>query len=789
MNDRDFSLSSVGWGYRDIFTKTIERLFAEGYLGPEREEITRQIFSLLKCSEENLYDHVLKEFLDSLTGESAWIFDLPAIFGEIIRTGSTFSQAKMFYGIEFYRILKDGGFGDSPERVQFLLSWIKKLAKIDIELAFSFLKGYQMLLSRMQLSEIVRYIEKGIDTFRDSTRNGLRFMEGKLAVSEEAIVDLTRETRLEDVSESMERLVKMLTGRNIPLEPHSDGGNLESKSSSFICLHRWIFLPERIRRFSHQNENKKRYVLIIVVASALYRCMSFPNLHGQAGFSTIGDLPGIGPGFANRNILAIAEYARAVTYIVRQWPGATQLIQKAVEDELYPPSGTAGPEALLYTLLTAVLSVHDDGCEKSARRLATLAGESVDILQNWNNLTIDSGSLLSDLIRKYPGLSERALPAVSFLPDFFYPVETGEAGSSMSDQSVESTDTMAGDAAVGDTAIGDAALGDTEAAELLLRQCGDETQPQGDEVDEDDLQRPHPLFCYDEWSSDEWSSDEGGYLRKHCSLYEEKPDSEDSWQMPAVSFEQVDQVRRVFEALRPAASNKVKKLSDGDVINYDLLAQYLIDSRVDPAPKIDFYERFIIDRRDLSVTVLLDISGSTDEETEGQKILDIEKHAALILGQGLTSLGDRFSVCGFSSNGRMNCGYCVYKDFDEEWDQNSLGRLYAAVPSSSTRIGVALRHAGYRLGRESTRRRLIMLITDGRPMDQGYDPETRYAQHDVRMACEENRRVGIQTFCVSTMENSRVDMEIMFPEKRFVILKNIAELPRVLPRLYIRLTT
>lgn len=28
-------------------------------------------------------------------------------------------------------------------------------------------------------------------------------------------------------------------------------------------------------------------------------------------------------------------------------------------------------------------------------------------------------------------------------------------------------------------------------------------------------------------------------------------------------------------------------------------------------------------------------------------------------------------------------------------------------------------------------------------MDQDYDPHTRYAQHDVRMACEENARLWI----------------------------------------------
>ena len=67
-------------------------------------------------------------------------------------------------------------------------------------------------------------------------------------------------------------------------------------------------------------------------------------------------------------------------------------------------------------------------------------------------------------------------------------------------------------------------------------------------------------------------------------------------------------------------------------------------------------------------------------------------------------------------------------------------------------------------------------------MDAEYDPHTRYAQYDIRKACEENASLSISTFAVSTQENSRADMEIMFPGRRFVILQDIGHLPRILPR-------
>jgi nitric oxide reductase NorD protein len=190
------------------------------------------------------------------------------------------------------------------------------------------------------------------------------------------------------------------------------------------------------------------------------------------------------------------------------------------------------------------------------------------------------------------------------------------------------------------------------------------------------------------------------------------------------------------------------------------------------------------------VLVLLDASGSTNDPVGSErKVIEVEKHAASILGQGLHVLGDRFAICGFNSNGPERCSYYVYKDFDQAWDRRALQSVLSATPSGATRIGPALRHSGYRLGRIAARQKLILVITDGRPMDSNYDPQTQHAQYDVRMANEENARAGIHTFGISTEENSVADMEIMFPHRRFAILPDIRHLLSVLPKAYIRLTT
>ena len=110
-------------------------------------------------------------------------------------------------------------------------------------------------------------------------------------------------------------------------------------------------------------------------------------------------------------------------------------------------------------------------------------------------------------------------------------------------------------------------------------------------------------------------------------------------------------------------------------------------------------------------------------------------------------------------------------------------------PCGSTRIGVAIRHTVEKLKKLDSQRKLIVVITDGKPQDSdGYTTEGLYAQHDVRMACIEAKRNGIVVFCLSTENNSLNELELMFPVKRYVIMRSITELPQLLAKSYIKLT-
>ncbi len=761
-----FDLKSVCWGYRDIFAKAIEGLYYEDWLGSKRPEVTESFFDLLSCADQSCYDHVLKEFLCALNPRTRWLMDLPAVFSDVTEMGRRFANAKLYYGIGYFRILGGGGFGDSPERVRHLMTHLHRLWEVDHELAFAFLKGYERLADRLGPEEVNTYVNEGLEVFHRNRKSGLGFLEGTLKSSETIVQSLTRECRLQDIQPRLEALLHALTGTEVEVSHlgQLDSDDLIERGTRMVCLYQWLYLPVRMRHFDEAQRNRNIYLLMAVVASGMLAEDSFPKLHGHERYHTCEDL--VGGRCLDLNLFQIVEHARVLLHMRERWPGVRRLLSFGLAEEFREAPPVSDTDRLFRDVVT-------DGppADAAVAALRRVAAESINFFDTAQRL---EGSWRGAVVEAYPAVASVPLRTFAFLPDFLFPVTASQPPS---------------DALVADL---------RQAAEHKQRErdgesADDEDQRQstlepegGDEQSEDEEGEGGGVVAA--YVYDEWSQPENDYYRDYCFVHEKASDAlPERPPLPELG-EEVNQIRRVFERFKPDILRKEKFLEDGEIINPDLLLEYLVESRKEPEPRVRFYERPHIQQRDLAVLILLDASGSTGETVGQQKVIDIEKHAALLLGEGLASLGDRFSICGFSSNGREHCTYYVYKDFAEKWEEPARSRVLGARPSNATRIGAALRHAGYRLAEIEARQRLIILVTDGKPMDSAYDPQTRYAQHDVRMSCEENARQNIFTFGISTEENSLADMEIMFPQRRFAILDDIRVLPRILPKLYIRMT-
>ena len=213
-----FDLGKICWGYRDIFKRIIEDLFRQGHLGQHKRQVTEKFFSVLESENQQLFDHVLKEFLEAVAGNSSWIFDIPAIFEEVIDLGIQFADSRLHYGITYFRILSQGRFGSTPSQVRHLISCIRRLLPADSELAFAFLHGYGKLLPRLSPQEINLYLAEGLRLFNRNRESARQFLAVTLRSSEAIIRSLSHECRLLDMAPWMARLLKALAGYPVDID-------------------------------------------------------------------------------------------------------------------------------------------------------------------------------------------------------------------------------------------------------------------------------------------------------------------------------------------------------------------------------------------------------------------------------------------------------------------------------------------------------------------------------------------------------------------------------------------
>ncbi len=766
-----FSLRSVCWGYRDIFRKAIAELYEKGELGENRREVTDKFFELLKESDQSCFDHVVKEFLSALNPRTRWLLSLPGVFTDVVDLGGELARSKVYYGTVFFKTLGEGGFGDTPRKVRNLISQMRRLRETDEELAISYMLGYAKLIERLSVPETERYIQIGLDIFGRNRQAGLSFMEGTLRTAETYIRSITKECRLEDIQHQLQVLIKALVGYDVEVDDLGglDSDELLERGTSVVCMYRWLYVPARICYFNCREHNRKWYVLTALVAAGLLAEESFCGVHGHPHYPDAQSV--VGEDILRLNLFQIVEYARVFRRMRQRWPGTRGLLDFGLktESDQNPPCTDA--DRLFFDMTTG----DGSGLPDSARKLISIADASANFFETLRHLRNMDVCALGE--EGYPGVATAELRPFSFIPDFLYPgaVSTAPSESMIADMKQAAEEQM-------DEGEGEDRRPEAEAQKASILATR-ESQQQDDEQEEDESAVVSAGFPYSEWSCHE-----NDYHPDCCLVHEDEGNDARASEVPDDVQAEARRVSRIFEQFKPQLTRQEKHLPEGDMIDEDMLVDYLIRRQKEPAPQVDFYSKPRVIERDLAVVVLLDESGSTGEQENGERIIDIEKHAALILGEGLASLGDTFSIAGFSSNGPQNCRYTVYKGFEDVWDREAMRKVMAPQPSQSTRIGPALRHAGFRLQNYPAQQRLIILITDGRPMDTGYDPNTRYAQYDVRMACEENARRCIHTFAISTEENTVADMEIMFPRRRFTILTDIAKLPRVLPRLYSKLT-
>jgi nitric oxide reductase activation protein len=101
-------------------------------------------------------------------------------------------------------------------------------------------------------------------------------------------------------------------------------------------------------------------------------------------------------------------------------------------------------------------------------------------------------------------------------------------------------------------------------------------------------------------------------------------------------------------------------------------------------------------------------------------------------------------------------------------------------------MGAALRHAGARLLREISEKRILLLVTDGEPSDIDVT-DHEYLVEDARFAVHSLNTKGITVFCLTLDKAGGSYMKKIFGDGNYLIVDNALSLPAQLSRALTRI--
>jgi len=247
-------------------------------------------------------------------------------------------------------------------------------------------------------------------------------------------------------------------------------------------------------------------------------------------------------------------------------------------------------------------------------------------------------------------------------------------------------------------------------------------------------------------------------------------------------------LRNQFQALVPARVWQ-RAQADGQEVDLDAYLRFAADRLAgSPTGGDALYRDMRSGARDLACLLMADLSLSTDTWiNDHHRVIDVIRDSLFLFAEALDATGDRFAVYGFSSRKRDPVRVHRLKSFDERYGGAVRGRIQAIKPGYYTRMGAAIRHASSMLSSQPAGRRLLLLLTDGKPNDLDRY-EGRYGIEDTRQAVLEARRLGLQPFCVTIDAKGNDYLPHLFGKNGYVVIHKPSDLPKRLPMLYAQLT-
>jgi len=248
-------------------------------------------------------------------------------------------------------------------------------------------------------------------------------------------------------------------------------------------------------------------------------------------------------------------------------------------------------------------------------------------------------------------------------------------------------------------------------------------------------------------------------------------------------------LKKAIQAQKPTRLAPELRQLDGDDMDINAVVSYVAERRAGHSPEPAIYRRREMRQREVAVTLLADMSTSIMQHLPegGGRLVDRVRAGVLLFAESMEEVGDSYSIAGFCSKYRDNVSYYTIKDFSDPLSEDIRSTIGGMSGRLATRMGAAIRHATRRFEGIESRRRLLLILSDGRPEDYDDGGDRRYLHEDTRMAVKEAVAKGVHPFCITVDTMANQYLPQIFGKGHYLVLDHINSLPNKLPEIYFRL--
>ena len=472
-------------------------------------------------------------------------------------------------------------------------------------------------------------------------------------------------------------------------------------------------------------------------------------------------------------IIALLEDARVESRAIAEAPGLRRLWLKFFDDRSRQSDSV---EALLIRLSHCLLDPARRDDHPWVRKACDLYAASQRSSDHALALR-DAGSLLgNDLGQMRAQFNARAYQVEPAYRDdnvFLWVSEAPPEETRLEDRGFQQTDKVAQSTPRLDTRV-------PEDAQFKPREIA-ATSPD----EQGRLESDHPVYP-------EWDARIGRWRERWCTIIEHIPDVSDAANATALRDRLsehdalVSRLSGLLQARKQGLPYRLRRETVGDDIDPDALIRARLALRTGQTPDLRIFRRTRLQKPNLSVLLLLDLSASVNTKLGDATLWSLMCEASLLLGAAIELGGDQLAIHGFRSNGRHEVNYLRFKEFHDPLGDQVTDRLANVEGALSTRLGAAIRHASHSLRQCRTAQRMILLITDGEPHDiDVFHPEILV--QDAGRAIAQSGAEGAPVFCVSVDKRADLYLQRMFGKHHYLLVESIDQLPERLPALYLRL--